>query len=296
MKSQRTTAIVLATLCLSLTAAAAEPAASDTTAELGPEAGQAGGVNPDTIVAPNNFTSALVIVPPAQCGAGSTKVCAGNGATCDLVHDQNGEAAEVCRWSEKDTASACKSTVGIWTSPSSTYAKNHPDAIRSGRDGACITSVKNILGSKAPQRTERAASERRTDHRSSGQRTDHRKEEQRTDHRAAALAAPTNLSVVDVSSTALTLVWNDNSDKEFGVELYRIDPVAARSGQGADWKFVGLFEERIDSNVRGTGPRSDEDFDLTPNTRYCYRMRAYSGFDRTKVSGFSESVCAKTDL
>ena len=79
-----------------------------------------------------------------------------------------------------------------------------------------------------------------------------------------------------------------------GVRVYRIDPVAARNGQGADWEFIGLFEERIDSNVKGTGPRADEDFDLAPDTRYCYRMRAYMGFDRTRLSGYSEVVCAKT--
>ena len=266
----------------------------DSTTEMAPEPGQAGGTGQDSIVAPSNFTSALVIVPPEQCGAGSAKLCASNGATCDLIHDRNGTGQEVCRWSEDNSASACKSTVGIWTSTSSKFAKNHPDAIRSGRDGACITGVKNIQGKKAPQRAERSTSGQRTDHRSSDQTTDHRKKKQTTDHRGSGLAAPSNLSTIDVSSSALTLIWNDNSDKEFGVELYRIDPVAARNGQGADWEFVGLFEERLESNVKGTGPRSDADYDLSPNTNYCYRLRAYHGFDRASVSDFSESVCTRT--
>lgn len=202
-----------------------------------------------------------------QCGPGSARLCASHGATCDLVHDRSGESSEVCRWSKKNDAAACKATAGIWTSNSSKYARNHADAVRAGDDGACITELKNIKASSTRQPT---------------------------DQKIPGLATPSELSVSNVSSTSLVLSWTDNSESEFGVEVYRIDPVAARSGQGGDWELIGLFEERNDTNVKSTGQRSDRDSDLTPDTRYCYRLRAYMGFDRSRLSGFSESVCAQT--
>ena len=78
------------------------------------------------------------------------------------------------------------------------------------------------------------------------------------------------------------------------MELYRVDPVEARRNPANSWEYIGLFEERVDSNVEGTGTRADEDYDLNPNTNYCYRLRAYAGFDRSKVSDYSETVCTKT--
>lgn len=42
--------------------------------------------------------------------------------------------------------------------------------------------------------------------------------------------------------------------------------------------------------MAGTGLRSDEDFDLAPNTNYCYRLRACVGFDKSEASGFSETL------
>ena len=259
----------------------------DFVTEMAPDVGGSGQGDADTITAPNNFTSALVVSPAEACSAANASTCDSHGASCDVIHDRGGNTKEVCRWSSRNSESACKRTAGIWTSTSSKYARNHPDAIKSGSDGACITGVKNLLGKKAPQRNDR---------RTSGNKNDHRKTKDRTDQKVPGLKAPSELSVIDVSSNALTLVWHDNSDSEFGVELYRIDPVAARNGQGADWEFIGLFEERIDSNVKGTGPRSNEDFDLVPDTRYCYRMRAYSGFDRLIVSDYSDSVCTKTQI
>jgi len=109
------------------------------------------------------------------------------------------------------------------------------------------------------------------------------------------LEAPSILAVGGVTSTTLVLYWQDNSTREFGVELYRMDPVAARRTGAPNWEFVGLFEERRDTFVTGTGARSDEDFDLSPETNYCYRMRAYVGFDRSEVSSFSETICTLTE-
>ncbi len=219
--------------------------------------------------------SPLKVLPAAECDTTSARICDIKGAACTVIRDRSYEPTDVCRWTSANSAVACKNTVGIWTTASSKYARNHPDAVAPGSDGACITEVRNI----------RKSWERRTDH---------REPKQGTDHGSSGLAAPSSLSVDDVSSTTLTLAWVDNSNAEFGVELYRIDPIAARLDQGADWEFVGLFEERLDSNVKGTGLRFDEDYDLTPDTNYCYRLRAYAGFDRADVSGFSDSVCTKT--
>lgn len=111
---------------------------------------------------------------------------------------------------------------------------------------------------------------------------------------SSRLVAPSGLVVSDITRTTLTLSWIDNSNREFGVELYRVDPVEARRNRTNSWKRIGTFEERIQSNVTGTGMRSDEDFDLRPDTNYCYRIRAYSGFDRSEVSDYSEVVCTMT--
>jgi hypothetical protein len=73
-----------------------------------------------------------------------------------------------------------------------------------------------------------------------------------------------------------------------------MDPVEARQTGDMSWELVGLLQERIDSNVKGTGWRSDEDYDLSPNTNYCYRLRAYFGFNQAEVSDYSEQVCTIT--
>ena len=219
--------------------------------------------------------SPLKVLPAAECDATSVRICAIKGASCAVVRDRSYEPSEVCRWASRNTAAACENTAGIWTTASSKYARNHPNAVAPGSDGACITEVQNI----------RKSWERRTDY---------REPNKRPDHTSPGLETPSNLSVDDVSRTTLSLAWVDNSNSEFGVELYRIDPIAARLDQGADWELVGLFEERVDSNVKGTGLRVDEDYDLAPDTNYCYRVRAYAGFDRSDVSGFSGSVCTKT--
>jgi hypothetical protein len=140
--------------------------------------------------------------------------------------------------------------------------------------------------------------------------TDHRKasDPNLNDHRPATstapsrespvssgLLSPSGLVVSNVTRTSLTLSWIDHSTREFGVELYRVDPVEARRNRASGWKRVGAFEERNLSNVAGTGMRTDKDFGLSPNSNYCYRMRAYSGFDRSEVSEYSEVVCTTTN-
>ena len=218
----------------------------------------------------------LVVMQEQECSPGNVKLCAGNGASCGLVHDQDGKASEVCRWPAAGSAEDCKGTAGIWTAASSKYAKNHPDAVTSGGSGVCITEVNNIR--------------KKLNHATVSTATPVSK----TDSKVPGLAIPTGLRVRDVTDSTLTLVWTDNSSTEFGAEIYRIDPVAARSGDGSSWEFIGLAEERIDSNVTGTGARSYTDYDLAPAKDYCYRLRAYVGFDRVRTTGFSKSVCGRT--
>ncbi len=109
-----------------------------------------------------------------------------------------------------------------------------------------------------------------------------------------SLAAPSNLEISDVARTKLTLSWQDNSTREFGVEIFRVNPVAARKDPKTRWKRIADVSERLDSNVVGMGLRSDEDFNLSPQTHYCYRVRAYVGFSKSEVSGFSNVKCIKT--
>lgn len=108
------------------------------------------------------------------------------------------------------------------------------------------------------------------------------------------LGAPSNLKITNVGRTTLTLSWRDNSTKEFGVEVYRVDGHAARRGSSGSWKFLMLSQERDSLKVRNTGVRSDEDFDLSPNTVYCYKLRSYIGFSRDQVSSFTKEVCSRT--
>lgn len=108
------------------------------------------------------------------------------------------------------------------------------------------------------------------------------------------LAAPSDLRFGNIGRTTITLSWQDNSKGEFGVEIHRVEGHAARRDLSDNWKLQMLSQERDLKKVSSTGLRSDEDFDLKPNTVYCYRMRSYAGFARDEVSGFTKSVCTRT--
>lgn len=254
-----------------------DDASYDSPFEAAPETDATDRKGPIKVNPTGGVRSELVIIQEQECSPGSIKLCASSGASCGLVHDQGGNSSEVCRWLAAGNEGDCKRTTGIWTAATSGYAKKHPDAVTSGSSGACITEVSNILRklSYATVSTGTSASA--------------------SDSKVPGLATPTGLRVRKVTSDTLTLVWVDDSTTEYGVEIYRIDPAAARRGDDASWEFIGLAEERIDSNVTGTGSRMYEDYDLTPETGYCYRMRAYMGFDRVRKTGFSETVCGRTD-
>jgi microcystin-dependent protein len=111
---------------------------------------------------------------------------------------------------------------------------------------------------------------------------------------ATGLLAPSDLVVTDITATTLTLSWRDNSTREWGAAVYRMDPVVARRDPTKGWKLLTQVPEAVESNWAGTGMRSDSDFDLTPGTNYCYRVRAYVEFSMSEVSEYSKAVCIRT--
>jgi hypothetical protein len=105
------------------------------------------------------------------------------------------------------------------------------------------------------------------------------------------LSAPSDLTLWRVGRDALTLIWMDNASFEFGVEVERGTPTRERGGVNYNWERVFNVEERVEAHVEGTGLRTDADDGLQPDTRYCYRLRAYRG---ETVSEYSEPACART--
>ncbi len=105
------------------------------------------------------------------------------------------------------------------------------------------------------------------------------------------LSAPSDLVLWRVGRTGLTLIWMDNASFEFGVEVERGTPTRERGGVNYHWERVFNVEERVESRVDGTGMRTDADDGLTPDTQYCYRIRAYRG---DTFSDYSETECVRT--
>jgi len=107
----------------------------------------------------------------------------------------------------------------------------------------------------------------------------------------AELDAPSDLVLWRVGQTDLILIWMDNASSEFGVEVERGIPTRERGGVNYHFERIFNSEERVQSRVEGTGMRTDMDDGLEPDTRYCYRLRAYRG---ETVSDYSEPTCAQT--
>ncbi|MHC4748299.1 MAG: fibronectin type III domain-containing protein [Planctomycetota bacterium] len=74
------------------------------------------------------------------------------------------------------------------------------------------------------------------------------------------LAAPSNLQCHVISTTQINLTWEDNSIDELGFKIER-----APTASGA-WTQIAT----VPANTTFY-----EDIGLTPNTQYCYRVRAY---------------------
>jgi subtilase family protein len=82
---------------------------------------------------------------PAQaCSAKGAQICSDYFATCTVTTALNGKQLDLCRWNTSNTKAKCDRTVGIWTTAGSKYAKIHPDAVKRGQAGACLTEAKNL--------------------------------------------------------------------------------------------------------------------------------------------------------
>jgi hypothetical protein len=97
----------------------------------------------------------------------------------------------------------------------------------------------------------------------------------------AYILSPSNLSTAALSSGIVALVWSDNSDNETG---FRIERKIYSNGSHS-------FLTNANS-IYGTGQGGYyEDKNLTPNTYYCYKIKA---FNNSGESSFSNESCATT--
>jgi len=87
---------------------------------------------------------------------------------------------------------------------------------------------------------------------------------------------PTNLSATAQSSTQINLSWTDNSDNETGFKIEQ------KSGSSGNWSEIA----QVAANTT-----SYSDNNLTPNTQYCYQVRAYNS---AGSSNYSNESCATT--
>jgi hypothetical protein len=94
---------------------------------------------------------------------------------------------------------------------------------------------------------------------------------------SAAPAAPTNLVATALSSSQIRLTWKDNATSEAGFKIER----ALTSGGPWTQIYSGTTSNLTSYTVTG----------LAANTRYYFRLRAYSGAGN---SGYSSVVNART--
>lgn len=217
-------------------------------------------------------------------------------ADCDETYWSASTENSLCKSSE---VKACKDTYG-----SSSDCLTRDRVSRGSKKAEAVGGQKVIVAPKSSSRSPKTRLKNKAlttlpvSPKTSSVVRDHRKSTSTAPSKnspiSSGLIAPSGLAVSNITRNKLALSWRDNSNREFGVELYRVNPVEARRNPANSWKMIGKFEERLQSNVTGTGMRSEEDFNLKPGTNYCYRMRSYSGFDRSEVSGYSKVVCTTT--
>jgi hypothetical protein len=223
---------------------------------------------------------------PKRCERGSIATCGKHGAECAVVRGTDGLSTDVCVWPEKNSVAACKSTPGIWTTPNSKYAKNHPDIVARGTRGTCASEVKNLRNRKYDEETVTALHD--VFLQNGGSLPVYQMQTTAKD----GLLAPSDVTLTNVTNSSLTLSWTDNATTEYGVWVERISPVTDHDGTKSQWEHVFNVEERVDSRVKGTGVRSDGDDGLNPDTEYCYRLRAYY---LKEVSAYSRAICTRTE-
>ena len=91
---------------------------------------------------------------------------------------------------------------------------------------------------------------------------------------------PTDLTITNTTTKTITLKWYDRSSNEDGF-------IVERQREGGSWSPVHNFPYNA-----GTGwvqPWTDRN--LSPDTRYCYRVKAFNNYGEN----FSSTECGKTE-
>ena len=87
--------------------------------------------------------------PVDLCDPDNSRLCVNAEGYCEVAVDIYGHRHDLCRWPSKASASSCGATAGIWTSASSSFARDWPTAVPPGQSGACITQMRNVGGIRA---------------------------------------------------------------------------------------------------------------------------------------------------
>ncbi len=245
-----------------------------------------------------------------NCHGAKPKACAGVSKTCttDVRFDKTIEGEiyscyeckqVVCKsggsgpiaGTETSTVCETKTPTGKALIRSQQEMKfDEADAIFGKRTEVKQTESKPSTSGSIRQPVKRSSSQRTIDHRN--------KDVSKNRNRGTRISvknsinSPSKVTLYDVTNSQLKISWVDNDSTEYGVSVERGTPEKDRGGVNYNWQHVFNVEERIDSNVKGTGWRTDGDDGLASDTTYCYRLRAYH---KSKFSAYSSISCTTTD-